>query len=382
MTIGILYPRSNAYPGITVEFVDAVKACLQKERIKKEVHIFSEGVGFGGSEKEVYDKAEKLLLIEDVDILVGFVDLKVLDLLKPLLQSTGKMMLVVNPGANYPENWVAQANFIYLNLQHAFLSWLTGSMASQKQQTNGVVVSNFYDCGYGHMPAMVSNFMRTGGHIMFNYINTQKDNEIFEIKALTDYLSSDLNSTNLLCVYSASTPLLYNELNSFEGSSALQLYVSPMMLDAPMLNDKGNGYKFSIQGYQPWLPTSDSTANLDFTATYRKHTKKDPTSFSLLGWETGLILQQVLLNCKDRYREADFISSILSEIVIESPRGEMKLDSETNYFTAPFVECSLAQDSSKMQREMIKFPENEWKNYIMQPTEGFASGWLNTYLCY
>ena len=124
MKIGILYPRSNAHPGMMMDFMDGIKTALKHQQLNDHVVLVSESTGLGGNEKEVYEKAEKLLVLEGVDILVAYIDLRVLEILKPLLYASGKLVLAVNPGANYPQNWVPQPNIINLTLQHSFLCWL------------------------------------------------------------------------------------------------------------------------------------------------------------------------------------------------------------------------------------------------------------------
>ena len=200
MKIGVLYPRSKAHPGIMVDFVEGIKTALQHQQLDQKVRLISESIGFGGNEKEVYEKVEKLLVLEGADVLVAFVDLRILEIIKPLLYASGKLVLAVNPGANYPENWVPQSNIVNLTLQHGFLCGLTGKLAAQMNKTNAVTATTFYDCGYLHIAAMVKNFVKAGGNIIYNYVNNQPYDDAFDIIPLTDYLSSDKTTQFTLCI--------------------------------------------------------------------------------------------------------------------------------------------------------------------------------------
>ena len=62
MKIGILYPRSNAHPGMMADFMDGIKAALKHAELYDHFQLFSESIGLGGNEKEVYEKAEVILL--------------------------------------------------------------------------------------------------------------------------------------------------------------------------------------------------------------------------------------------------------------------------------------------------------------------------------
>jgi branched-chain amino acid transport system substrate-binding protein len=379
MNIGILYPRSNAHPELMVDYMDGIKTALQQQGLDKQVQLFSESIGFGGSEKEVYEKAEKLILLEKVDVLVAYVDLRVAPILAPLVYSSGKLLLVVNPGANHPENWVPQNGTIYLTLQHAFLSWLSGSLAGKMKNKNGVYATTFYDCGYLHGAAISRGFTGGGSNITFNYVNNQTYDK-FDIGQLTDFLNANKETKNILAVMDAyPASLFYRLLNELEHANDLHIFASSMMLEATALKDIDGGFKYPIDGYIPWTVSQENAANKAFAAFYKQQTERDPSVFSLLGWETGLILKQVVDSATT---DAEKIVTRLTEIKIDSPRGTLKLDKQTNYFIAPIYQCSIKNNSTKIELKWIEDIDVAWKAFTELTVEGHSSGWLNTYLCY
>lgn len=383
MNVGILCPSSKAHAGISVEFLGGLKAFLKSQELDKEVKIISESVGLGGAEKEVYQKAEKLLVFEDVDILVAYIDLRVLPFLEPLFFTSGKLIIVVNPGANYPVNWIPQPNILFLTLNHAFLCRLTGKLAAQSEDSRCAVVSTFYDCGYLHSAAMVGRYMKSGGTVGFNYINNQRYDDQFNIKELADYLARDQKAHELLCICDE-TPasLLYDRLNALEAAEHLHLFVSPMMLQPVALAQLDKGYNFPIDGYLPWHISSSSSSNHTFLELVKLQTRKEPGIFSILGWETGMILQHAALNAADHIIDGTKIVEGLAGIKMESPRGELILDQQTNYFLAPFMKASIKKNTNKLELEETEIPEDEWRSYTALPNNGVSSGWTNTYLCY
>jgi branched-chain amino acid transport system substrate-binding protein len=383
MNIGVLYPRSTAHPGISLDFIDAMKIFLKQQGLHEKVRFYSESIGLGGSEKEVYEKAEKLLVIDGVDLLVAYIDLKVTDLLEPLLYSSGKLMIIVNPGANYPVNWVPQPNIVYLTLQHSFLCWLTGSLAAIPKNTKAAVATTFYDCGYLHMAAITKSFILKGGSIIYNYVNKQPYDDTFDINSLTGFLSSSQETKSMLCIMDElPAALFYQRLNAYSGAAGMQLYVSPMMLEEKSLANMGGGFAFSIEGYSPWLSRLDQDTNRQFTEYYTQQTKRTASVFALLGWETGLLLQEIFMHGSAHLTEGAELVKQLSAAKLNSPRGQLKLDEQTNYFLAPIYKCSTREDRTKLSIEMIDFPAVEWDAFVAEPTEGLVSGWTNTYLCY
>jgi branched-chain amino acid transport system substrate-binding protein len=383
MKIGMLYPRSNAHPGMMPDFMDGLKTALKHQGIHENIQLFWESAGFGGNEKEVYEKVEKMLVLEDADILVAYVDLRVLEILKPLLYVTGKPVLIINPGANYPQNWVPQPNVLNLTLQHGFLCWLTGKLGAEAKTKNAAMVTSFYDCGYLHTAAIVKGFVEPEGSITFNDVNNQRYDDSFEIKQLADFLTSHNDTDALLCVFdSLPASLFYSRLNTLSDAGRLHLFVSPMMLEQKALEQSDKGFKFSINGYLPWHTSLENYANKAFVDSYLQKTKRSATVFSLLGWETALIIQAVFQNCKNNYTDGPAVAEVLKKIKINSPRGEMLLDDETNYFVTPVIKCSLQPDTTAPAMQIIGYSPEEWEAFVKDPVEGAASGWTNTYLCY
>ncbi|MEO7305968.1 MAG: ABC transporter substrate-binding protein [Ferruginibacter sp.] len=381
MNVGILYPRSKAHPGITQDFMDGIKAFTGQQQ--NDITFTSESIGYGGSEKEVYEKAEKLLLIDDVDILVAFIGEKVLEILHPLMQSSGKLLLVVHPGANYPYSWMPQPNIIQLTLQDAFLCWLCGQDAGKEKAGDAVMASTFYDCGYLHLATMVKGYTDSGGNIVFNYVNNQAYNDGFHIDEMVNFLSDKSGPQNVLALFDElPASLFYNKLNGIEGAGKLKLYVSPMMLQPAALGNSGSGFKFPVSGYTPWLPEAAAGTSRDFCDAFRMKSKRDPGLFSLLGWETGMILQQISDTTSSGFDDGARIAVALQKITFNGPRGELQLDTATNYFTSPFVRCHVPHNTGQMTTALQAFPVNAWATYIQLPTEGSGSGWTNTYLCY
>ncbi len=303
MKVGLLYPRSNAHPTIGIQFIDGLKKCLLFAGLNESVTLISEGIGFGGNEKEAYQKAEKLLIVDNVDLIIVYLDLKTLVVLEPLVFAAGKLMIVVNAGANYPSNWVAQPNIIYLTLQHSFLCWLNGLQAAKTENKNALLASSYYDCGYLHSAAMVKNFFNAGGNITYNYINNQPYDNNFNINELIAFLSTPQNNTsNLLCVLdSKPAELFYHQLKQFAPIKDLHLFVSPMMLEESALKDLAQTFPFLIEGYLPWHFSLDNEANKIFKENCLQQTKYITDIFSLQGWETGLVIQQILLNSESNY---------------------------------------------------------------------------------
>ena len=383
MKIGVLYPRSKAHPGMLADFADGIKAAVKHHQLNNDVELISESIGFGGNEKEVYEKAEKILILEEADILVAYIDQRVISILEPLLHANGKLMIVINPGANYPENWIPQPNIISLTLQHSFLCWLSGLLAAKNNAVGAAMATSFYDAGYLHIAAITKSFINNGGNIRYNYVNNSLYNETFEITPLIDFLSADKETENLLCVLDASpASLFYDRLNKYEESGRLHLYVSPMMLEQQAWKANGDGFNFSVEGYLPYHGAANDKTNIEFRNIFMAQTKREASLFALQGWETGLVIQEVLNNCKGYYTDGASVADHLATTVITSPRGELKLDKDTHFFIAPACKGIIKKNTEDLLITLADNVKEQWEKFVTNPLTGPSSGWTNTYLCY
>ena len=383
MTVGILYPSSNAHVDIGVDFIDGIKAFFEKEMPDSPIKLLIEGIGFGGSEKEVYQKAEKLIRIEKVDVLVAFIDYKVLAILEPLIFSTGSLLLVVNAGANYPSNWISQPNIIHLTLQHAFLNRLSGKLAGESASgnNNAALATTFFDCGYLHNAAIINGFMQKQGTLTRNYINRGAYDESFNIGELIHFLSANPDTTKLLCTFdSLPAALFYKRLNTYKDANKLQLFVSPMMLEKKALDGMIDGASFSVQGHMPWQTSLENEYNKYFIECFEVYAKKEVSMFALLGWEAGLVMQQIFQ--WDFYRQGTELVEQLKKVTLNSPRGPMKLHDETHWFLSPANYCSVANGEINTQIINNETIERQWAEFISIEADSMSSGWMNTYLCY
>ncbi|HOY13774.1 MAG TPA: ABC transporter substrate-binding protein [Saprospiraceae bacterium] len=383
MKVGILSPSSATYPLIAFEFMDGLKTYLKNQGQLSGVEMVNDSVGYGGQEKEIYTKAEKLLMIDDIDVLLAFIDLKVLDILTPLIYASGKLMIVINPGANYPTNWVPAGNIIHLSLLDAFCCWMTAEYASRENEKSAIAASTFYDCGYLHSAAMSKCFWKNGGQIVYNYINNNRYDETFAITELANFISENKEVKNILCQFDAKPAhLLYSKLNELTDSEKLKLFVSPMMLQESVINSSVETAKFNISGHQVWSPNLSNDTNNLFHKVLQENGKKAPTIFTLLGWETAMILDQIMNIENISLNDGESIVNKLKSEKFNSPRGEMFLDTDTQFYISKPYYYEIMDGRINGRQEQEAYVLEQWQHFISEPTQGAITGWMNTYLCY
>lgn len=385
INIGILTPRSSLYPTISFDIVDGLKTGFAYQNFSSEINLFIDNIGFGIDEQDIYSKAEKMLLSNNADIVIACCDSKVASMLQPLFIAAGKLLLVVNMGANLPEGWKSHPTTITNSLNFCFNTALTGALAAANKMA--AFTCSYYDAGYNQVFTMLTRFQQKEGNVLFNHV-THLKNENFTLQPLQDFMAAEKGIQNLLCLFCADMSVLfYKQMQQIQKIYPCNLFVSPMMLDESLTTELNNEVVINnIQGYLPWHSLLKNEANQKFVETYKAAHNKVPNIFALLGWDTALIIkkfsQQLSINNNNT---ANAVQALQNQTFNESPRGWIKLDSATNQIYGPaYLAKASNHFDTVIEENMALNIDAEWQSFhqeILQPGTDIHSAWRNTYLC-
>ncbi len=383
LRIGILTPRSTLYPTMAFDLLNGLKASFAQLNQGNDFNLITDNIGFGTDEAEIYTKAEKMLFSDNADIVIACCDSRIAAMLQPLFTAAGKLLLVTNMGANLPEGWQAQPTTIFHTLNFCYNTSLTGTLAAAGD--TGAMAASYYDAGYNQLYSMVTRFQQNGGSILFNHI-THLNTDQFTLKPLQEFMTAENGTQNLLCLFSADMAVLfYKEIAAIQQSQHCQLFVAPMMLEETLIKElNGEVSVNNIQGYTPWLSILNNANNQQFIKSYNALFNKQPNLFSLLGWDSALIIAEFYNHLKLNNNTAEAVTAMGNGAALASPRSWIKLDPLSNHIYGPawWVKSSnhfnLIVEDSKLDTDV------EWKRFtedVALSATDLHSAWRNTYLC-
>jgi len=381
MKAGILLPRSTIYPLIGVDFADGCKTYLQYREIATSFELLTDNIGFGLDEAEVYSRNEEMLLKHNADVVVAFLDGRSAEMLQPLFTATNKILLLVNMGAHYFYDALSSPTTLYHTFDTAFNSRLTGKLAADENHLKGIMATSYYDGGYLQCYAMLSRYQQAGGNIGHNFISHFKPAE-FSMKPLEDFMNTNPDYDTLFCLYSGDvSPKVFKELSVWQQTKNLHLYLSPMMLDEALKETPGLSINMKqAKGYTAWNSALENGDNISFKKTFQETTGRKAGIFGLLGWETGILLEEIQKMMKEGNKGREVVKA-LQQKTFSSPRGWMKIDPQTNQTYSPSYLVSCNGNFDFAIGQIIEDAEEERKNFFTEIPEGAASGWRNSYLC-
>lgn len=370
--IGILIPKSQQYPSLDKDFIRGLK--LNNLNVK----FFVESIGVGADEKLIIDKIQKLNFQEDVSIIIGFMGHCNMSEVYNYASNNDILFLAADLGATTPYQTSEYEGIFINSLGLTDSCYYLGQYFTAKKYQIASSTS-FYDSGYGLLAALEYAFKEknqfTGHYItpfmprenealhMDHTINTQQPNAVF---AFYSGLYAEENATFLK----------QNKL-----TQKYPFYVTPFFINDKILEEYKNNPS-ELYVVSSWM--QNDTTSTNFTSLYKEVYKEIPSFFSVLGYENGLILKNILLNA-DSLKTSSLIEEMY-KLDIDGPRGNIRFDTTTNRTLFNHYIYQLNLDSfntiSFRKIETLLNDGGFIKAFASLTKPDHIGGWDNAYLCH
>ncbi len=380
-TIGILLPRSFYYTTINLDILEGMREGI-KALTYEGLNFKIENIGHGTDKQVCYKAAENLLLNENADIVVAYIGHRNAQLLRPLFTGLNKLLIVLDAGAHLPHEWPVSSNIVYLSLHNALGANLSAKMAAEDGYAEAGLVSGFYDSGYLHTYAFSKKWQDLSKQIVFNHITGYKQDD-FSMEPLKAATAMYPNA----CLFSLFSGdyvqwFLKGMRELFEKLPPI--YATPFFFEEKVLSESpypGDG----IRGVAAWASSLENTSNLIFKEKM-SGSRSNANIFSLLGWECSIVIDFLLKTSDSACLFGDDAVRSLSAFSANTPRGEMKFNSEINYFMCPLYKAVLNSDRKGNCKPLL-FEQIEKDAYctfeeiVSSKLDNAVSGWYNSYTC-
>lgn len=374
--IGFLLPRSSLYPFMGRDIFNAFKSGAKFKGLQYSSPVF-ENIGFGANSQEIYAKAEKLILQEDVKLIIAFIDYMEALKLESLCAGNGCVLLILDPGGQIPEISSASRYRYTLSLQASYCSWLTGKAAAQDIKSRTLFCTSFYEGGYLQTHAFHKGIQTGGGEIAGYSFIPFLPSDFVEENLHSDFYT--IKPDTVIANFSAEAGELFlTALSKIKSDLPAALHVSPFMLEESWLS----GLDMEIErmkGHLTWFSALGHQENLDFVSAIRSDHDTAATVFSVLGWEASLFASDIFpMLIKSTPNEPN-----LKNIKFSGPRGEMILDSDHFFLSPAYQVESSKQKKAVAIKCLYKYPpdHDHFRQFKTQKPDGTVSKWNNTYLC-
>lgn len=372
--VGILIPKSQQYPTLDRDFMRGLK--LNNLSVK----FFVESIGIGADEKMIIEKIQKLNFQEDISIIIGFFGHNNITEVYNYASTNDILLLAADLGATMPYEVIAPRG-VYINSFGLTEScYHLGTYLTNKKYQKIATSTSFYDSGYGMLSAIEYAFKENNsfsGHYVTPF--KPREDEASYMNQFIDHQEPD-------AVFAFYSGLYAQENADFISQNKINqkypFYVTPFFITDKILE----GYKndpHDLYVVSSWMQKDNDA--LDFEKDYVNTYSENPSAFSILGYENGLILKNLLLNTNDLS-----LNSLIAEIHklnIAGPRGIIRFDKDTNrtIFNHHIYKLNLESTTNEVSFKKIETFIND--GHFIKVFTSFTKpeqlgGWHNAYLCH
>jgi branched-chain amino acid transport system substrate-binding protein len=369
--IGILSPRSTDYPSMGYDILDGMKYRLKLSG-NEHCQFFIENIGFGEDHDLNFAKAEKLIIQDNVDVIIMYAGAANAASLYPLAEALQKPVIILDAGMQYPQ--VKPSSYCFhISLQGLHACRIAGNMAGSGHRKVLMAISH-YDGGYRGPFSGDRGLSEAGGSVCGNYISTYKK-AAFNIDAYIELLERREASAVAAHFSSYLAELFFQALHDKSSNATpLPFYCSPFMAEEQLLNkcDFPGG---EFHAVVPWSSSIRNDAQEQFAQTIHSEKNKPANIFHLLGWEAAIVAAAA----------AEHGVAHLKKFSYQSPRGLVLIHPDTHHTYAPLYKGMITRaDNGKCVfslQDVININGRGHLAVLNDQPRSLVSGWKNNYLC-
>ena len=375
LKIGILLLHSNAYPTIGRDFVDGLELALGNAPFE----LFVEGIGLGADMDQITASVQKLVNQHRVHVLTGLLGHHLIENLISLVDNLGVPMLYSDLGAKLPVGAKPKPHIFCNSFNMCHSAFLTGKYLAEQGMRKVAYSSCFYEVGYGFTQAFEQGLYGSGAEFAGHFItpHTPRDNEA---KAMLQFIN-DVNPDAFYAQYSGIFAQEHATfLNQNKVSLQYPMFASHFAVENKVL-DQFPGIFDQTHFVTSWLPEDQNPATQQFVGAYNEQYDRVPTVFSLLGFENGKALAQVM-DSVQKYTATE-LKKTFDTVSFESPRGAFNFHPDTHRTNMDQALWRIeAANGAYTKQRMVQFDNQhgltlEWINKDV----ALPGGWYNAYLC-
>ncbi|MDC8004522.1 ABC transporter substrate-binding protein [Aureisphaera galaxeae] len=374
--IGILLPRSDMFPTLALDFLNALKLSFNKINTTEVVPKFLvEGVGTA-SDDSIVRLGEKMILQENADLVVSFCSHYKLADLAGVFKAYQKPLIHVNIGGNAIKQEHVHPNVVYHSLNLWQSCYAAGMHAAKKYGTKAAMAASYYDGGYQHSQAFIQGYTSQGGKIVNYYVSPMDyKSESFETM-VAGIRESNPDVVFTLFSFKEGAKVM-NILGSSDLSDKVPFVAIPLQTDETA-NTEDYGIK-NLISIASWSFDEDSEYMNAFISEIKESLKKAPNIMALLGYEVGQVIAEVI-NTHGTIPTA--LADGLKNVQIPTPRGVMHYNAYNESQTDLLKVRQFTFNDVGYHNTVVDTIEASFMEDLYAKLEDIPySGWQNPYIC-
>lgn len=325
LRVGLLLPDARAYPLMGAQLLAGAQSFAAQANSGTPVHFTP--VVYGSHPQQAERAMQQMLSAGQVDVLAGFVCANAATQWAPQLAAHQVPLLVGDAGANAlvpgaQSPWVLRNSLGYWQA-----AWAAGRWAAQNLGPRAIVAVGPADSGFDHLPAFERGFASGGGKVQTTVFTRSPDGT-----SQLDALAQLVRQTRPDLVYALDSGMRADAFQRFwsrsEAARQVPLVAGGMLGEAMATAALAQR---PAQGARIWATRSWQQGAGD-AGMAASSSAGNPTPFHLLGHEMA---QRVHAAAAASGARGLPLAQAMAAAVLQTPRGEVRLDAGTGETMAP-----------------------------------------------
>ena len=322
LKVGLLLPYSGVYAALGNEIDTGFALAIAQSGIGDTLTIIREDtevkppVGLA--------KARKLVLEDEVDVIVGIVSSGVLGAIRDFIDSSGVPLIVANAGNNDATGSRCSKYVVRVSFSNAQINRPMGPWLYDRGVRKVYTLAPDYAAGHQMIEAFSNAFTAAGGEIVGGDFTPFRKTQDFG-----PYLTkAKAASPDAIYVFYAGGEAIsfVKQYASLGLKGDIPLFASGFLTSPLYVNAQGPAAEGIITALH-YVPTLESAENQAFVAAFKAETDRLPSEFAVQGYDAGRALVEAV---KSGASTSEELAAALASVDYVGPRGPLKIDPATN----------------------------------------------------
>lgn len=322
LKVGLLLPYSSVYASLGNEITDGFNLALATYGEGLEISTVQEdtevkpNVGLA--------KTRKLILQDEVDVIVGVVSSGVLGALRDFVHRAEVPLVVANAGNSVMTGASCSPYVIRVSFSNDQVNRPMGPWLYEQGVGKVYTLAPDYAAGRQMIEAFANAYTEAGGEIVGQAFTPFQDTKDFG-----PYLTAaqESGADALFTFYAGGEAIAFvKQYGDFGLSDSLPLYGSGFLTSPLYVAAQGPAADGVVTSLH-YVPTIDTPENTSFRATYRERFEREPSEYAVAGYDAGRLVVEALRTAGG---PGEAFHSALRTTSFTGPRGPLRIDPATN----------------------------------------------------
>ena len=349
--VGVLLPYSGVYAALGNEIDAGFSLGLETFAADLGVEIVLHREDTEATPAVGLANTRKLIMQDDVDVLVGIVSSGVLGALRDLVDGAGVPLVVANAGNDEATGSACSPYITRVSFSNGQVNRPMGRWMAEQGIETVYTLAPDYAAGRQMIDGFATAFTEAGGMILGgDFTPLQQTQDFGPYIAQAQASGADA----LFVFYAGGEAIAFvNQYASFDVAEELPLYGSGFLTSQLYVDAQGASAEGVVTALH-YVPTIDNAESAAFVAAFREANGRTPSEYAVQGYDAARALTEALASGA---RDRETLAAALRQVSFEGPRGALSIDPATNNVIQPiYVYETVTGDGGMTQNVLAALP--------------------------